>query len=315
MFNRGFFTFVLMVMVLHAHAADDTDQLPVEPAKLAALIKRADKIVVSTSPLKGEKGLFTSKLPKDIDEFNDALSIAPPKEWFHCMCIGTPAIRLFEGKTELALITGHHGISVRCSLWSSDAVLKDPEKWLQWFDARKMPEPRKEFEEMTTRAKQNELSYERWLSAMPKSIRPLWEEAAGDGTSPKVELLRPAVISEFPDNRQRGLALLAWYGSGEGPWSGYPSYESAAEQLLLDIPTPDLVVAAQNEHLTDSQLEGAARLFAGWSFFKQRPDDRSTLPATLKQRLLDHSLKSTNKDKKARAKKAFAQKDPPSQQQ
>ena len=289
------------------HAAGKTDAHPVEPAKLDALIKRADKIVVLDSPEKGAKVLFTSTDANDIAEFNEALTVMPPKEWFHCMCMGAPAVRLYRGETELALVTSHHGRSVRCSLWASDAMLKDPEKWIAWFDARKMPEPRQEVEDMAARAKQAEVSRARWRAAMPESVRPLWERAARDETSPNVEPLRSALAKEFPDTRQRALALFAWYGSGDGPWSGFPSYETAAEELLLDLTTPDLVAAARVGNLDDAQIEGAARLFGGWNFSQRRPADRKALPADLKKKLLDHALQSKDEDKRDRAKNAFAQ--------
>ena len=307
MFSQTVLTLTLFVLLIACHTEGKTDKRPVEPAKLAALIKEADKIVVSDSLMEGAKVLFTSTAPQDIAEFNNALTVEPPKEWFHCMCIGTPAVRLYRGDTELALVTNHHGLSVRCSLWSSDAMLKDPEKWLQWFDARKMTEPRKEFDDMAASAKKREISYARWLAAMPKSVLALWERAVRDHPSPNVKPLRTALAKEFPDIRHRIMALFSWYGSGEGPWSGFPSYESVAEELLLDIPTSDLVAAAQADNLNDAQLEGAARLFGGWDFSQRRPDDRKTLPAALKKKLLDHSLKSKNNDKLGRAKRVFAQ--------
>ena len=105
--------------------------------------------------------------------------------------------------------------------------------------------------------------------------------------------------------RKRALALYAWFGSGEGPWSGFPSYEEVAEELLFDIPTAELVAAAQADDLTEVQLEGAARFFGGWSFSQRRLEDRRTLPPALKRKLLDHTLKSTDEDKLARARKAF----------
>ena len=307
MFQRTLFTLAFSALLVACNTADKKDERPVESAKLAALIEQADKIVVSESPMKDAKVLFSSTAPKDIAEFNDALTVLPPKGWFHCMCIGTPAVRLYRGDTELALVTNHHGRSIRCSLWTSDAMLKDPEKWLLWFDARKMAEPRKEVDDMAARAKQGEVSYARWLGAMPKSVRPLWARATRNETSPNVKPLRSAIAKEFPDMRERVLTLFTWFGSGDGPWSGFPSYETAAEELLLDIPTADLIAAVETDNLTVAQLEGAARLFGGWDFSQRRPDDRKTLPAALKKKLLDHSLKSTDDDKLGRAKNAFAQ--------
>jgi hypothetical protein len=307
MFPRKVFALIWLALLTACHAADKKDERPVDLAKLAALIKEANKIVVSEGPMKDAKVLFSSTAPKDIAELNEALTVVPPKDYFHCMCNGTPAVRLYRDGTELAVVTNHHGRSVRCSLWTSDAMLKDPEKWLRWFDARKMPEPRKEVDDMAARAKQSEISYARWRAAMPNSVRPLWERATRDEISPNVKPLRTALDTEFPDTHQRVLALFTWYGSGDGPWSGFPSYESAAEELLLDIPTPGLIAAAQSDNLTETQLEGAARLLGGWTFSQRRPDDRRTLPAALKKKLLDHSLKSKDEDKLDRAKNAFAQ--------
>ena len=42
-------------------------------------------------------------------------------------------------------------------------------------------------------------------------------------------------------------------------------------------------------------------------FSQRRPNDRKTLPADLKKKLLVHSLKSSDDDKLGRAKNAFAQ--------
>jgi hypothetical protein len=161
-------------------------------------------------------------------------------------------------------------------------------------------------EDRAAEQKKRETEEARWLSAMPKSILPLWESVRYE-LSPDLTPLRAAIAKELPDMRQRILALFAWFGSGAGPWSGFPAYESIAEELLLDYPTPDLIAAAQTEGLTEQQIEGAARLFGGWDFGQRRPDDRKTLPAALKKRLLDHSLKSTDDDKLGRARHAFAQ--------
>ena len=305
MFHRTLLLIGLSALLASCRTPMKTPEHPVEPAKLSALITQADKIVVLESLLDDAKVLFSSSDPKDIAEFNNALTVVVPDGWFHCMCIGSPAIRLYRGDTELVRITSHHGQSVRCSLWSSDAMLKDQEKWLQWFDARKMPEPRREVDEMAANAKQSAKDYQKWLEAMPKSIRPVWEQAMKDELAPDFKPLRTAISQEFPDIRKRTLALFAWYGSGSGPWSGFPSYESTAAELLLDIPTSDLVDAAQTDNLTDAQLGGAARLFGGWDFSQRRPGDRKTLPALLKDKLLKHTLTGTNKDNQERAQNAF----------
>ncbi len=163
----------------------------------------------------------------------------------------------------------------------------------------------KSAEKIAAQEKEADAAEARWRKAMPKSILPLWDGVAQGPFEPNVAPLRTALTQEFPDTRQRILALFAWYGSGEGPWSGFPSYEEIAEKLLLEYPTPDLVAAAETEALTEPQLEGAARLFGGWPFGKNRPTDQKALPAALKKKLLDHALKSTDQDKLQRARSAF----------
>ncbi len=94
-------------------------------------------------------------------------------------------------------------------------------------------------------------------------------------------------------------------GSGAGPWSGYPAYESVAEQMLLEYPTPELVAAVSGRQLSEEEMEGAARLFGGWEFNRSRPSDNALIPDDLKTNLLEHSLRSTDEDKRNRAKHAF----------
>ncbi len=110
----------------------------------------------------------------------------------------------------------------------------------------------------------------------------------------------------MPDRGERVLALLEWFGSGSGPWSGFPSYESAAENLLLDYSTIDIISATRSNKLSPTQTEGAARLFAGWSFTRQRPEGLKELPEALKKELWFHSQNTKDKDKLRRARGAFA---------
>lgn len=159
-------------------------------------------------------------------------------------------------------------------------------------------------EEIAEERKKNEETEARWLAGMPKSLCRFWTKTRND-LSPNLKPLRAALVREYPDPQQRILALFTWYGSGDGPWSGYPSYEDIPQQLLLEFPTAELIAAAERTELSDIQIEGAARCFGGWDFSKDRPDDLKSVPLTLKKRLLEHSLKSTDDDKVERAKGAF----------
>lgn len=69
---------------------------------------------------------------------------------------------------------------------------------------------------------------------MPPSLRPLWPDRLGDEMSPAdIDEARTLLEVAVPDPVERVRALYKWFGAGKGPWSGYPSYEDAAEQLLL----------------------------------------------------------------------------------
>ena len=144
----------------------------------------------------------------------------------------------------------------------------------------------------------------RWLAAMPAALQPLWSQMRADMLNPNLDQPRIALAKQFPDEQTRILALYAWFGSGAGPWSGFPSYETVAEELLLDFKTEALIEAAKATR-TAQQLEGAARLFGGWTFQHRRPNDSARLPPDLKQRLLAHSIESADEDKRSRGNDAF----------
>jgi hypothetical protein len=149
------------------------------------------------------------------------------------MCDGTPAIYVYERGGEPVELTNHHGESIRCPLWDGDVRITDTEKWLSWFDKRGIPGPRQEVEAMRVRREENEKDLERWLNAMPRALRAVWSTALSEFGRVDVIPLRTALESSIPDRNERILVLLEWFGSGAGPWSGFPSYETAAEDLLL----------------------------------------------------------------------------------
>ncbi len=254
----------------------------------------------------GMKLVYRSTSPKDIAEFNAALNVSTPEGEPACACIPSPVIRLYRGKAELVSIEVFGTYAVHTPLRRGDLSINDAEKWLGWFDARKMPRLRKEYEDELARNKQSDEDYARWLAAMPGSIRPLWDKVDLNEMHPDIKPLQAALSKEFPDVKLRARALFKWYGSGAGPWSGYPAYEDIAESLLLTIPTQELISVALSDPLSEEQVEGAARLFGGWEFSVKRPDDGKLLPEKLKAKLLAHSLKSTDQDKLGRARYAFS---------
>lgn len=137
----------------------------------------------------------------------------------------------------------------------------------------------------------------RWLPTMPASIRHAWD------TSPQFRMgmnpygkalsdLEKSLQAEIPDLDERIRRLLTMYGSGVGPWSGYPAYEDISADLLRDIPTEQVIAVAERPDADDAVLEGAARYFVGWSFKHYHPQDFALIPEKLKEVLLEHTLHS-----------------------
>jgi hypothetical protein len=277
----------------------------VRPADLGRLIDRADRLVVLKGPRDGAMVLFESDQRRDLDALKAAVAVKEPVEWLRCKCDGTTAVALYAGKERIGRITNHHAKLVRCSLWTSDAPLASAEAFLAWFDERGIAEPRAEHDEARARAMAWDDSRRKWRQAMPPALRPHGEEIFRAFPGRDIGPLRKTLAQKMPNQPERIRALFAWYGSGQGPWSGYPSYEELAEQLLLDYPTKDLLAAIKGRQLTGTQTEGVARLFGGWTFSQLRGQDLALLPAELKSRLLKHSMASPDEDKRRRAQKAF----------
>lgn len=280
----------------------------VESDDLAKLIDRADKLVVLQEPRDGSAVLFESSNRGDLDALKASLRVERPEKYHHCMCDGTPAIILYANGEQIAQVTNHHAKLVRCSLWESDARLVDAEAFLKWFDDRNIPGPRREFQAGLDQDKEWQGYERKWAEGMPAALKPLWP-AAKRSFDPDLAPLRNALAEQLPEKNVRILALFSWYGSGAGPWSGFPSYEDIAEKMLLEYPTAELLAAVDRRELTEAQTEGVARLFGGWAFSRLRPNDCKLLPADLKARLLKHSLASTDEDKRGRAQRAFGERE------
>lgn len=277
----------------------------VDPDAFRSALMQADKIVVSSGWAEDSRALYSSTKFEDLEEFRSAATLDVEAGPFYCACVGSPVIRLYRSDQEILVITNHHGRSMRNSLWANNVRLRDPSAWVAWFDRRGIPEPREELEYSVQLAKESEANEKRWLEGMPPALVSLWTQTNLNAFGLDLDPFRSALETAYPEKYVRILSLLEWYGSGAGPWSGYPSYESHVENLLLDFPTPELVTAVEGASLTPRQVEGAARLFGGWTFNKQRPEDLALVPDHLKATLLEHALQSDDDDKRSRAIAAF----------
>lgn len=232
------------------------------------------------------------------------------EQWFHCMCCGNPTIELYQGDKLLAALAFHHGRSLRwvAGKWPGDAKLTpDSALYLREFlAANGAPGAKEEFEEMEARSQEWAKNEARWKAAMPEAIKPYWKQSGDPLAKPvKPEIIISKLAQDIPDRNEQILTLLHWLGSGDGPWSGYPAYESLAQELLLQYTTQDILAAVDGVDLTPTQTDGLARLFGGWDFSQKRPNDRQLIPAGLKTRLLAHVQQSDDEDNRSRALRAF----------
>ena len=275
----------------------------------------------------GNTILLDIDVPEDIAAFQQQLKIIEdPQTFGHCMCLGNPAIELYAGKKVMAVIGFHHGRSIRWDAWQYDALLADGMGLVNWMAQRGVKGPQQEVEAAQRRQEEAARQIQKWAEAMPVSLRPFWDQmmqtgfgfntfypdsvssaaSAGEPQASPASPMMQALEGEFPNADERVQAVLNWYSQGAGPWSGFPAYEQAAETLLLEFPTPLIIAALEHHNLTTEHLEGAARYFAGWEFNRSKPQDRETIPTSLKEQLLAHSLQSADQDKMKRAQNAFS---------
>jgi hypothetical protein len=285
---------------------------PVRIEELLALIAKTDTVVVYTSYTDTVgRILYASSHRNDISALGAAISIIKPDPEFICVCMTSPEVVLYRrGKVLASVGVLPEGV-IRSSLWDSDATIQDMEKWLRWFDDRNINSPRKNYERDIAVGEADRTLEERWIAAMPEGLRPIWPKVmdqmmlAGIPQPPDTKPLEEELAQEIPDDSARIRALMSWYGTGAGPWSGYPIYEDVAEEMLLEYSTSQLLKALDGVTLTELETEGAARLFASWEFRRRRPDDNAMIPGRLKMQLLDHLFKSSDSDKLERARAAF----------
>ncbi|HJS06138.1 MAG TPA: hypothetical protein VJ809_00715 [Pirellulales bacterium] len=142
----------------------------------------------------------------------------------HCMCFGGPTLEMLSAeRIRLALVGIHHGLSIRWNQWKDDALLEDGRLLLVWLAQRGVAGPLQEYEEREAHQRQGMQDWDRWLAAMPGALAPVWSTVRGGFGRYDLTPLLAALQRDMPSERERILALLAWYGSGAGPWSGFPA--------------------------------------------------------------------------------------------
>lgn len=124
---------------------------------------------------------------------------------------------------------GHHPLPLGVE---GDVNLAEPRRFEDWLQRHGIGDAR-DFREESERQRSEWLrSTDNWERAMPPALRPLWPDrlgyGPGDMSPADVEAAEALLRAALPEPVEQVRALYRWFGSGEGLWSGYPSYEGVA---------------------------------------------------------------------------------------
>lgn len=281
-------------------------------AELDALLASVTRIrIISVSDLFSNRlqnpdVLLDTEDRASVAAFRDCLTIVvDPSTFGHCMCFGNPHLELFAGSERIARLGYHHGYSIRWDAWKYDAQLAEPDRLLDWMTEHGVLGPQREVDLANERARRSRASRAAWEEATPKFFQRFLEMDDFGAGAPVVEEMLDVLRTALPDRVEQGLCLFQWFGSGLGPWSGFPSYEDVPERLLLAFSTDVLIEALTRSEPNDRQWLGAARYFGGWNFSQQKRADRALLSDSLRRRLMDAALATGIEDNIQRARAAF----------
>ncbi|MBX9689709.1 MAG: hypothetical protein K2X27_23575 [Candidatus Obscuribacterales bacterium] len=302
---------------------------------LDAVLDKADRVkVYAGGESKGkplsEQVLLDSQSRKVLSALSECLHITNQSD-VNDMCSGDPTIELLAGKKRLAVIGFHHARAIRWSKgWKFDASLADGRRLAYWFNDNGIPGPLQAYEAEIRELRRSSAELQKWRMSMPECLRPYIQEMMALGmpdmlvyspepnstdplnapspapASPGLLTMQKVLAEDFSNRQTQILAMLQWYASGTGRWTGYPMYEDLPAHLLVMIPTEQIIQALQSASVSEPELEGAARFFASYTFRKSKPQDIALLPTALKQNLLGNCLKSADPEIQKRGKRAFA---------
>lgn len=280
-------------------------------ASLDRALARATSVRITGVPQLGGEVLLVVDEVGAVRELARLLAIVPAAAPFRCMCMGDQVLEFRVPWRRNVVITLHHGQSVRWQRWSSDALLANGEALLRRLAAHGLTGPLEAWQEARRQAASGRLAWDAWLTAAPTALLPFLNDPQLSSINPEYPpeaLMRgeAAHRAACPDAGAAILALVDWFGSGGGPWSGFASYQSVPEALLLRYPTDAVVAALAREPLTTTRAEGAARLFASWWFGRLRPGEASSLPEALRVALVEHVTAVGDADKRERLAHALA---------
>jgi hypothetical protein len=304
-------------MVDQTTAAFVRSALP-EPRQrdLDRVLERTTSVGVSELVFRNGKGTFqpvlTAAAGDALAELAASLRIVP-ESFGHLMSVESHRLECFAGEQLLCTILLVGPSVLRWpDRWKSDAPLAEPEALADYFAARGYPNFRDELRRQEEAVQVHERRAAKWSStwdpATPAGLSALVADLQHEHyaeRSPAREKALRILAEDYPSVEAQVLSLLRWFGHALGPWSGYPSEESAPESLLEALPHEAIVRVVRDADLSPQQLDGAARFLCRWAHPTRRKRRQAKLPAEVRAKLWAYVLSTGDEDKIHRARKVL----------
>lgn len=124
----------------------------VEPEFLSLLLNGVDKIEVWDS----ESLFCVVDEHSTVKKFSQAFEVVKPDEMMFMSMRTTERLVLFSDDEAILSVDSFTDSWVRCSCWKSDAIIKNPMLWAQWFESIGLMSVPRYFESRNNRMKKSE---------------------------------------------------------------------------------------------------------------------------------------------------------------
>ena len=211
---------------------------------------------------------------------------------FRHLCTGSLTLEFMRDGELIGSLGLHHGEIVRMDGWTSDARIDEPLPLLRWLSRHGVTGPLEEVERAQEIQARSAEAHAAWLRAMPPALRPHVEQleqcmASCPDREERFDGALAALRRSGASEAEIAEQLATWYGSGRGEWSGYPNYESVAEELLTLLGSAALLEALQNRQLSARAWVGAGRFYAMRAVDEANQSEIDAVPAQVRHHMLE----------------------------
>lgn len=191
-------------------------------AELATVLKGATRLQVRTGgPYRREdkrsKTIHDTTDKEVIQKIASHMLVEESNSGGHCMCAGDPTFKFYAGNEILAMISFHHGQSIRWSgdCWPGDGVLESVSSGFlaDWLAEHGYSRPKEQLQEARQRGLAAQRRSDRYNALLPKAVNEKLSAAES------MEQATEAFTKNIPDEAERAVLFLRLYGSDFGSWS------------------------------------------------------------------------------------------------